>query len=123
MLTRLSYRGIQREIERAEQVIKGSTDKPLRFRPPGGLLSFALLAYLWRRGPAAAPVLWSVCVPREYRKSADEIVTALEAARPVTGDIILLHDDNPKLVDALPRILDHLEAQGLHSVPIDELCS
>lgn len=73
-VTSLSYRKIQEEIERTERAVSAVIRHPLPFRPPKGLVSLPLLAYLWRQKPRGAPILWSVCVPRGHRKSVDEIV-------------------------------------------------
>ncbi len=118
----LSYHQIREEIERTDQILAGNRGAALRFRPPQGHLSVPLLAYLWKRGTRVAPVLWSVCVPREHRKSPDEIVAGLIAADIAAGDIVLLHDDNQRIVSALPAILDHLESRGLRSVPVNQIC-
>lgn len=118
----LSYAEIEQEIRRTDTILAGSDSAALRFRPPTGRLSLPLLAYLWKRRLRIAPVLWSVCVPREHRKSAEEIVSAVIAADVTPGDIVLLHDDNPNIVAALPGILDHLEHRGLRSVPVHDIC-
>jgi len=120
---RASYAQVVREIERTDRVLTRTVAGPTWFRPPGGVLSWRLFLYLWRRRTKASPVLWSVCVPHEHRKSQAEIVEILRTARPSPGDVLLLHDDNPTIVQALPAILDLLEERGLRSVPFSQLLS
>jgi peptidoglycan-N-acetylglucosamine deacetylase len=120
-LSRVRYAQIGDEVGRTERVLQKNIAGPSWFRPPGGILSWRLFLYLWRRGIRRSPVLWSVHVPHEHKKSSSEILDILRMASPTAGDIVLLHDDYPAIVDVLPAILDLLDERGLRSVPISEL--
>jgi peptidoglycan/xylan/chitin deacetylase (PgdA/CDA1 family) len=120
-LTRVSYAQVADEVERTDRILESAVAGPSWFRPPGGGLSWRLVLCLRRRGTKASPVLWSVCVPHEHRKSEGEILNSLRMATPSSGDIVLLHDDHPTIVEALPAILDLLDENGLRSVPVSEL--
>ncbi len=120
-LRRISYTEVAEEVERTDRILQRSVSIPSWFRPPGGALSWPLFLYLWRRRVKACPVLWSVCVPHEHRKSGREIAEILGTAAPSAGDIVLLHDDHPSIVEALPVILDLLDERGLRSVSLSEL--
>jgi peptidoglycan/xylan/chitin deacetylase (PgdA/CDA1 family) len=108
--------------ELAEELAQ--TDEALReicgmevalFRPPWGAIRPAQLLALAREGRSAA--LWSID-SRDYRgASAAEIV--LRCADIRGGDIVLMHDRFPATVEALPRLLDLLEARGLLGVPLE----
>lgn len=121
-VNQLSRAELAEEIERTDRLLRPDGGVSW-FRPPTGRLSLPLFLYLWRRGRRVAPVLWSVLVPREHRRTAAEIVSVLETSGIREGDIVLLHDDNQALPEALPRILDLLDKRGLRSVPVDELLS
>jgi len=120
-LTRVSYAEVADELARTDRILEGTGAGPSWFRPPGGELSWRLMLCLRRRGVKASPVLWSVCVPHEHRKSQREILDVLQTSRPSSGDIVLLHDDHPTIVEALPSILDLLDQSGLRSVSLTEL--
>lgn len=121
LLSSSGYIEIADEVNRTDDILKKTVPGPTWFRPPGGQLSWKLLAYLWRRGRRRSPVLWSICIPQENRKSKEEIVQLLNAAEPSAGDIILLHDDHPVILEALPSILELIEGRGLRSVSLSEL--
>lgn len=120
-LRRISYAQVANEVDRTDRVLQRTVEVPSWFRPPGGGLSWPVFMHLWRRGVKASPVLWSVCIPHEHRKSQHEIVENLRSAALSAGDIILLHDDHPTIVEALPVILDLLDESGLRSVSLSEL--
>ena len=117
----ISYAQVAEEVRRTDQVLANTVPSPSWFRPPGGRLSWRLFLYLWRRGAKASPVLWSVSIPHEHRKTHKEIVDLLRQSTPSAGDIVLLHDDHPTIVEAIPAILDLLDECGLRSVPVSEL--
>jgi len=120
-LKHVSYKQVENELERTDGILEKSVSGTKWFRPPGGCLSWPLFLYLWRRGVKSSPVLWSIWVPDEDRKSEVEILQELAAAAPRSGDIILLHDDHPTIVRALPAVLDLLDQHNLRSVPLSEL--
>lgn len=121
VMSQLSHAQINAEVERTDRVLGRSIDDPSWFRPPGGRLSWNLVLYLRRRRFKTTPILWSVCVPHEHKKSPKELVDVMRAAVIVPGDIVLLHDDYPTIATALPLILDLLEERGLRSVSLSEL--
>jgi|SRR3974390_617197 len=121
LLKRVSYDQIADEVERTERILGKTVVEPSWFRPPGGGLSWKVFLYLRRRRMRTSPVLWSVCVPHEHRKSRGEILDTLRRSIPSPGDIVLLHDDHPTIVEALPSILDLLDERGLRSVSLSEL--
>ena len=120
-LSRVSYNQLASEVERTDRILNRNVAGPSWFRPPGGGLSWRLLLYLWRRRIKASPVLWSICVPHEHRKSHAEILDILRTAAPGPGDIVLLHDDHRTIVHVLPAILDLLDERKLRSVSLSEL--
>lgn len=116
-MRRLSPAEIPGQIERADAAIGGER---LHFRPPGGEVTPALLRYL-RRAGRPAPVLWSRMIQGEEGRTAQEIEAELRRRPLRPGDILLLHDDYPETVRALPGILRLLDEEGLRSVTLSRL--
>jgi peptidoglycan/xylan/chitin deacetylase (PgdA/CDA1 family) len=118
------------ELERAQRAIHREVGLcPALFRPPHGRRTPSMLWQVRRRGMQA--VTWDVSAPDRSDTDARRVARRIvERARP--GSIILLHDgldgtggpagaDRSVLVDALPRVLDGLEAKGLEPVRLDRL--
>jgi peptidoglycan/xylan/chitin deacetylase (PgdA/CDA1 family) len=118
----LGPRAMASEVERAQDVIAETTGvRPRFFRAPAGL-----------RNPFLQPVLsrFDLRLASWTRRGFDTVNgNAQTVFRRLTrnlasGDILLLHDGNaarqasgaPVVYDALPRVLDELEARGLTSV-------
>lgn len=114
-----------REVDRAQESIAEVTGHaPRLMRPPAGFRNPFLEPILARRG------LWLVSwsrraydtVRRDPRRVARHLTRGLGP-----GEILLLHDGGaartgagrPVVLEALPRVLDHLEAAGLAAVAID----
>lgn len=121
----LGPRAMAREIDRAQGAISEVTGRlPRLVRPPAGFRNPFLEPLLARRG------LWLVSwtrraydtVRRDARRVASDLTRDLGA-----GEILLLHDGGaartrtgrPVVLEALPRVLDHLAAAGLHAVPVE----
>lgn len=113
-----------REIDRAQEAIGQATGRvPRLVRPPAGFRNPFLEPLLARRGLWLAS--WS-------RRAYDTVRSDPQrVARDLTrglgpGEILLLHDGGgartrsgrPVVLEALPRVLDHLEAAGLEAVPV-----
>jgi peptidoglycan/xylan/chitin deacetylase (PgdA/CDA1 family) len=100
------------EIKRTRELLHGlcGTDITM-FRPPKGLVTAGGLAYLLKHG--LQTVLWSIDSMDYLRQSGETVVTALAKARPSGGDIILMHDDNPFTIKALPEVVERVHASGV----------
>jgi len=98
----------QREIERYSGM------KPKLFRPPKGIISPTTLLSSVIVG--LRTITWSLDVRDWQCKSKNDAVTAswklLQMVK--AGDIILLHDDNPCVIDILEIILPELKKRGLN---------
>jgi peptidoglycan-N-acetylglucosamine deacetylase len=93
-------------------------------RPPYGVYSALALSAVRRRG--WAPLLWSRW-GRDWRARATPASVALDVTRDLTaGDVLLLHDSDVysapgswrTTVDALPTVLDRIEAAGLRTTAL-----
>lgn len=120
----LGPRGMEREIETAQDAIERATGRrPTLFRAPAGIRNPWLDRVLART--SLGLVSWTRrgfdTVTRDARRVADRLMRGLRA-----GDILLLHDGSsargragrPVVLDALPRVLDALAARDLRGVPV-----
>lgn len=95
----------------------GRTDVVL-FRPPLGQHDETVDAYV--RSQGMVTVLWSIDTGDSMGARPDEIVAAVDKYLS-PGDIVLLHDNRATTEDALPRILDLIEARGYTTVTVPQL--
>ncbi|MGC8762227.1 MAG: polysaccharide deacetylase family protein [Acidobacteriota bacterium] len=119
---------IFREIADAQETIEEASGvTPVWFRPPHGFRDPRLFRQAGRLGLAVAE--WSV-MPKDWTAPGMPAIVqrVLNAVRP--GDIILLHDgvnavggDRRETVEALPYILDGLQARGLKPVTLSQLAA
>ena len=118
---------IRSEVDRAERVIHAvSGVYPSLFRPPQGIRSPWLMHVTEQ--DSLATVTWDDAARDWERRSAEDLVTrAVNETTP--GAIILLHDglnldhhaDRTATVEALPRIIEKLRAEGYRFVTVPEL--
>ncbi len=120
-------RAMALEVERGQQAIESSGGgRPVLFRAPAGMKNPWLGTVLDRAGLSL--VSWTRrgfdTVTGEGKRVAARLVRRLGA-----GDILLLHDGSgaldangrPVVLDALPRVLDRMQSQGLRSKPLRQL--
>jgi len=103
-----------RDARRCQDVVERyAGQRPRLFRPPGGRLTpvtvlvprlLGLRCVNWSREVAD----WSFRTSREARVGAARLATTIEPR-----DIVLLHDDNPCVLDLLDHLLPALAARAL----------
>lgn len=116
--------GMRQEILLAQQAIERSGGgRPNLFRPPAGIQNPFLSPVLNNAGLSL--VSWTRrgydTVTRDGARVANRLLRGLRA-----GDILLLHDGTsardasgrPVVLEALPRVLDAMARNGLHSEPL-----
>lgn len=117
-------RAIAREIDRAQGAIAAATGRsPELFRPPAGFRSALLEPILARRGLSL--VSWTRRAFDTVRRDPGRVTRSL-TWRLEPGEIVVLHDGRsartaagrPVVLEALPRILEHLAAEGLEAVTV-----
>jgi peptidoglycan/xylan/chitin deacetylase (PgdA/CDA1 family) len=126
VVTDLDGAAIGDQLHRAEAAIStfaGVTTKPW-FRPPAGAWDDAVRLAVGDAGWAYL-VLWDVD-PEDAVPAVDGGPTALEIEATVLsrvqgGSIILLHLGGENTREALPRVVEGLEAKGLQPVTLSEL--
>lgn len=102
------------EIERTDRIL-ASIDGEQRhwFRPPSGALPLRMLADFARRRRGVA--YWSYDSMDYKRESAATLSARLREYPPLAGDIVLLHDDDPRTIESLRVMIPEWRAAG-HSL-------
>jgi peptidoglycan/xylan/chitin deacetylase (PgdA/CDA1 family) len=99
------------QIDRADGILAGCDGKARHlFRPPSGALPLSLLFYFLRKRRRIA--YWSYDSLDYRREPKDRIVERLRAIPPVAGDVLLMHDDDDRIVRVLEEILPEWRAAG-----------
>lgn len=113
--TTTSARELSDEAERTEQLFEQVLGRRvLLFRPPHGKLTAAKILHLWRAGQSV--VLWNVD-PKDYNcMSPRDLINRLTTRMLVGGDVVLLHDNMPHAIEALPEVLESARRRGLSFV-------
>ena len=121
-LTTLESSALQAEFSNSFSQIESTTGlKTTSFRPPYG--DFKESTWLKSGGLASLSVLWNLDSEDWRRAGADSIVSKSTTGA-FSGAIILMHDgggDRSQDVEALPRIIETLQAKGYKFVTVSEL--
>lgn len=118
-MAKLSRQQIQRELDDNFAMIRETAGfEPALFRPPYGSYNDELIAAAEEAG--FIPVQWSVDSLDWQDLSAEEIFRRVTADIHA-GDIVLFHNNGLHTAEALPRVLDYLQQQGLQVVPVSRL--
>ena len=119
-LVRAARRLLHEEIDRGRTVLEDITGTLVAFlRPPRGNMDVRGLVHAIRMGMTVA--LWSVDSRDWARNGPESIRQAIRRARVRAGDVLLLHDDYPETVAALPAILGDLTNSALRTGTIIHL--
>ncbi len=118
-LTKLTPDRVAAELGNTRQLLERATGSPIMlFRPPYGARNPVVDETAKRFG--LLQVTWNVDTQDAEGATAAEIVQlAREGMRP--GAVILLHENQPQTLIALPTILRTLRKRGLRSVTVPEL--
>lgn len=118
-LPELSNKQIRSQLSRTSKVIEDhSGTDPRLFRPPYGAVSQSVYEEVIQSGYAV--IQWDID-PQDWetRDTTKIVEQTIENAHP--GGIILLHDIYEETVDAVPRIIRELNAEGYVFVTIPQL--
>ena len=114
-LAKLSPAAAQRELSKADEAIKQAAGAaPTLMRPPYGTITESL-----KKAQPVPVVLWSDDTLDWKTRNTKKTVKAAEDIKP--GSIVLMHDIHKSTVDAVPKILEDLGAQGYHFVTVSQL--
>lgn len=118
-LLRLDDEGVRATVTRDQNIVLSAASgvTPSLFRPPYGAHNRRVDDLI---GGLGLPlILWDLDTLDWKTRNADASVKAVEQARP--GSIILMHDIHPTSVDAVPRVIEALQAKGYTLVTVSQL--
>ena len=117
--TQISDAQIRQELKDCSDKIEALTGtRPTLFRPPYGDYNSKVITVVRDAGYEA--VQWSVDSLDWKNRGVNDLVK--RATNNVQkGDIILFHNDSQYIVEALPAILQHYQAQGFTMIPAKDI--
>ncbi|WP_308249778.1 polysaccharide deacetylase family protein [Sphaerisporangium fuscum] len=117
-LTGLSPDALRSQLDRTQQVVRTVTGVTMRLmRPPYGNTDGKVAD--GTRGAGLAQILWDLDTLDWRDRNTPLIVQRASVAQP--GAIVLMHDIHKTTVEAVPRLLQELEAKGYTFVTVSEL--
>ena len=117
--TQISDAQIRQELKDCSDKIEDLTGtRPTLFRPPYGDYNSKVITVVRDAGYEA--VQWSIDSLDWKNRGVNDLVK--RATNNVQkGDIILFHNDSQYIVEALPAILQHYQAQGFTMIPAKDI--
>ena len=117
--TKITDSKIRSELDSCSDKIEALTGtRPTLFRPPYGDYDSKVITVV--RDESYEAVQWSIdSLDWKNRGVSDLIKRATTNVQP--GDIILFHNDSQYIVEALPAILQHYQAQGFQMIPAKDI--
>ncbi|MEX0991732.1 MAG: polysaccharide deacetylase family protein [Actinomycetota bacterium] len=111
---------LQREVAKPKRIIEDVTDQVVwYFRPPWGSRDKALDEFV--QSEDMISVMWSLdSLDATTGTNTDDIIKNVDKGLS-SGDIILMHENRGTTQNALPQILDMIEAKGLRAVNLTTL--
>ncbi len=110
------YSNQENEILLADNVLEELINEEIvLFRPPYANYNEDTEAIIQQKNDKM--ILWNIDTKDWKTRNADKIYESVEIAK-TSGSIILLHESQA-VIDALPRIIEHLQNQGLEIVNLD----
>ena len=119
-LAKMSDDGVRSQLRRTEDTIKSAIgNSPTLLRPPYGSISARQKKWI-NQEFGYKIVLWDVD-PFDWRRPGATVVCNRIVKNTRAGSIILAHDIHPGTIDAMPCVLNQLEAKGFKFVTVSEL--
>jgi peptidoglycan/xylan/chitin deacetylase (PgdA/CDA1 family) len=115
----LSDGALLQELEQTAALLPGQPNSRRLVRPPHGSVTPRSLQKCVRAG--FTTVLWSYDSGDSRVETASEILEEFDRNPPRGGDIVLLHEDHRRTLEALPRLLERIAAGGFEIVTVSEL--
>ena len=117
--TQISDSKIREEMDSCSDKIEALTGtRPTLFRPPYGDYNSKVVTIVRDEGYEC--VQWSVDSLDWKNRGVDDLIKRA-TTNVQQGDIILFHNDSEYIVDALPAILKHYQAQGFQMIPAKDI--
>lgn len=128
VLPLVSRKEVHKQLESTNSIIKDAVGtKPVYFRPPMGLFTPAILDIIESNG--LQTVIGEV-YPRDPNRPGKDKIIKRVLTRVKPGSIIIMHDggtwgnfDRNQTIEAVPIIIEKLQAKGYRFVTLSELIS
>jgi len=99
------------EENKTEEAIYNATGKKVNMvRPPYGEMTLWFIVNMWFHNKKI--VLWSIDSYDSKIEDCSKLIHILMNSNICNGSIILLHEDYCHTVDALPRLIEHIQSKG-----------
>ena len=115
--TKLNRRELLDQLAKTDQAIGGQATGRLWVRPPHGAIDATTLFQLRAAGYIVA--MWSIDSFDHTEKSAAKLAQTCSSVTP--GDVLLFHEGQSWTIDAMPRIITALHANGYECVTMHDL--
>ena len=115
-LKKLTTEEMAEEIRRTDEIITLTTGiKPALFRPPYGIYTDEVLQYTKENGYFT--ILWSVD-SLDWKSRNANAIHRMIMQHTTNGSIILMHDIHAATADALPQLIQTLQAKGYEFITV-----
>ena len=119
-LGKMSDDGVRGQLRRTDDAIRSAVgSSPTLMRPPYGSISVRQKKWI-NQEFGYKIVLWDVD-PLDWRRPGANVVCNRIVKNTRAGSIILAHDIHPGTIEAMPCVLNQLEAKGFKFVTVSEL--
>src|SRR5438874_8194745 len=117
---KMSDDGIRSQLRRTDDAIRaGMGSSPTLLRPPYGSITPRQKKWIHQEFGYKI-VLWDVD-PLDWRRPGPSVVCNRIVKNTRAGSIVLAHDIHPGTIEAMPCVLNQLEAKGFKFVTVSEL--
>lgn len=118
-MAKLDLDGIRRELRNSANKIEALTGKrPTLFRPPSG--SYNTLVVETAEQEGFYPIQWD-CDSIDYKNPTPQKMEERIMKKIRCGSILLFHSGAKNTPDALPQIIESIQAAGYQFVPVSQL--
>src|SRR5437660_9179824 len=119
-LAKMSDDGVRGQLRKTEDAIRSAIgNRPTLMRPPYGSISTRQKKWI-NHEFGYKIVLWDVD-PLDWRQPGPNVVCNRIVKNTRAGSIVLAHDIHPGTIEAMPCVLNQLEAKGFKFVTVSEL--
>jgi len=121
-LAKMSDGGVRDQLRKTDEVIRSASGNgPTLLRPPYGSITRRQKKWI-NQESGYKSVLWDVD-PLDRRRPGSHVVCNRIVKITRAGSIVLAHDIHPGTIEAMPCVLNQLEAKGFKFVTVSELIS
>jgi peptidoglycan/xylan/chitin deacetylase (PgdA/CDA1 family) len=119
-LAKMSDDGVRNQLRKTDDAIRGAIGTGATLlRPPYGNITARQKKWI-NQEFGYKIILWDVD-PLDWKRPGSSVVCNRIVKMSRAGSIILAHDIHPGTIDAMPCVLDQLQAKGLKFVTVSEL--